>query len=65
MSSHLAAMGRILTMMDLHSPLLNGRHLVLDLGQLLFEGVLGFPGAYNDSRLKPQQQKLRKHTKLT
>jgi hypothetical protein len=52
-------------MMDLCSPLLNGRHLVLDLSQLLLEGVLSFPGACNDSKPKPHQQELRKHTELT
>jgi hypothetical protein len=58
-------MNKTLTMVDLYGPLLNGRHLILDLGQLLLEGVLGFSGACNDSRSKPQQQELRKHTKLT
>jgi hypothetical protein len=58
-------MNKTLTMADLYGPLLNVRHLVLDLGQLLFEGALGFPGACIDSRSKPQQQELRKRTELT
>jgi hypothetical protein len=65
MSSHLTTMNKMLTMADLRGPLLNGYHLVLDLGQLLLEGALDFPCACNDSRSKPQQQELRKHTELT
>jgi hypothetical protein len=37
-------MDKTLTMMDLRGLLLDGRHLVLDLGQLFLEGVLGLLG---------------------
>jgi hypothetical protein len=37
-------------MADLHGPLLNSCHLVLDRGQLLLEGLLGLPSTCNNSR---------------
>jgi hypothetical protein len=50
------------TMADLCGPLLNGRHLVLDRGQLILKGLLGLSSAFNDSRSKTQQRDLTKNT---
>jgi hypothetical protein len=50
------------TMENLGGPFLNGRHLVLDRGQLLLEGLLGLSGTCNDSRSQTQHQELTKRT---
>jgi hypothetical protein len=54
-----------LTMTNLCGLLLDGRHLVLDLSQLFFEGILGLPGAYIYSRSKTQQQELTRYVEST
>jgi hypothetical protein len=49
-TSNFATTNKTLTSADLCGPLLNGRHLVLDHDQLLFEGLLDPSGACKDSR---------------
>jgi hypothetical protein len=55
-------MHKKLTMVDLRGPFLDGRHLIFDHGQLFLEGLLGLPGAFNDSRSQHQPQELAKDT---
>jgi hypothetical protein len=64
MSSNLATIDKTLTMADLCGPLLNGRHLVLDLSQLFLEGVLGLPGSCKIQGRKLKQQQIAMCTEL-
>jgi hypothetical protein len=52
----------MLTQSGLRELLLNGRHLALDHGQLLHEGLLGLSSACSDSRSEHQDQELTKST---
>jgi hypothetical protein len=64
-SSHLATIDKTLTMTDLCGLLLDGHHLVLNLGQLFLEGALSLLGACIHSRLNTQQEEPTRYTEST
>jgi hypothetical protein len=60
-STNFSIVNKMLTSVGLRGLLLDGRQLVVDRGQLLFEGFLGLSSAYNDSGSTIQDQDLVKH----